>query len=1179
MTFVTRITICVLIGFSIMGSSAYPETGGSLPSLLGFSVGGKASALGGSFTAMADDASAIYWNPAGLSQISSREILFQIYNNFISSMSIIYTGFVNPLTYENAFGLSLFYFSIDNLTRYDSPTAKREQFSAKQYLLSFAYSKGFKKKFFVGSTIKLLNQNISDKPSNDVEMDISALLKPSPFFSFGLNVQNVLPVKYTFDTVDMGIPINLLTGVKLTFLKNRIDILADASKLILDDFNASQLNWSAGLQINVFDYLSVLGGIRNMHFSGGISLNVKDIKFCSSMNQTAMDNSDFQLSLIYKLKESTTAGAELDFFYKGTVFYNNRDYRNAMKYFQKVLEIRNDPTAQYYIDNCRRYLASEQWMSDEERQLIKFNLAKAKQLQDQSDFGGAIQAYRDVLNVNPENKEAIAEIETLKKQTEKDVRNYYNEALAFNKIGRYRESLAKVNTALALNPEHKPSLELKAKNELQLRDVFAAEEKEEQRQADAKALFEEGLMSYREEKWDDAIVSFQKSLSIVSDSTNVLQYLESARKNQKESKSIGERKKDAENYFKNGLAYYQNKKLKLASVEFERAVNTFPDYKEAQQYLEKVQQEYASLIDTPLEAGKVALRDNRLGDAIQNFRKVLEIDENNAIAKEFLNRANALVKDSIALYNNQGDSFFKQDRFSEALKEYRQTLLLDPGNTIAKSGIEKCRNRLKEKTDQNMKQGIDRFNAKEYVKAIDSFKKVLDIDPDYQTAREYIARAEEFYEKNKSLYMQQEHLNKGKDYFINRDYETAKKFFQLAVELDPNSAEGKEAAVQMKLADENMAKINKEEMIASKFTEGIIAFKNRRYDEAIKIWTDIKTVDPNNEFVDKYIEYAKRQQQEIGNKNYNIGVEAFKKGDLLTARTNFKKAIEIDPRYDKPKEFLARVNTSINNIINDNRSKGISSFDSGKYLDSITAFNEVLKYDAGNEDILERRALAQTANDFLNRGNTAFNDGQYADSAEIFGQIMKLNEKDNYAKNKYDQSIAEGRKQAQQWYQEALNYIDDGQLRRAESRLQAVKNATPDNKAASAKLNEVTAQIENQAKNFYGRGSDYFNQQKYGLAVQEFNKVLDLRNPYKDAFSLRERALREKAKLEQANSARNKDEAQKYMFEGIRLYRNDQLEEAIAQWEKVLQMFPNDDQAKKYIQRAKYKLEQLKKAQ
>src|SRR3989339_483489 len=45
------------------------------------SVGAKASSLSGCFVAIADDVSAIYWNPAGLSQIKSLEIYTVILNN------------------------------------------------------------------------------------------------------------------------------------------------------------------------------------------------------------------------------------------------------------------------------------------------------------------------------------------------------------------------------------------------------------------------------------------------------------------------------------------------------------------------------------------------------------------------------------------------------------------------------------------------------------------------------------------------------------------------------------------------------------------------------------------------------------------------------------------------------------------------------------------------------------------------------------------------------------------------------------------------------------------------------------------------------------------------------------------------------------------------------------------
>src|ERR1700677_84875 len=54
-----------------------------------YGIGPRAIGMGGAFTAIADDASAAYWNPAGLSQISSYEIS-------ISSAPVYFENDVNP---------------------------------------------------------------------------------------------------------------------------------------------------------------------------------------------------------------------------------------------------------------------------------------------------------------------------------------------------------------------------------------------------------------------------------------------------------------------------------------------------------------------------------------------------------------------------------------------------------------------------------------------------------------------------------------------------------------------------------------------------------------------------------------------------------------------------------------------------------------------------------------------------------------------------------------------------------------------------------------------------------------------------------------------------------------------------------------------------------------------------
>ncbi len=47
------------------------KRGSSAASMLGIGVGARAEALGGAFVAIADDPSALYWNPAGITQIKS----------------------------------------------------------------------------------------------------------------------------------------------------------------------------------------------------------------------------------------------------------------------------------------------------------------------------------------------------------------------------------------------------------------------------------------------------------------------------------------------------------------------------------------------------------------------------------------------------------------------------------------------------------------------------------------------------------------------------------------------------------------------------------------------------------------------------------------------------------------------------------------------------------------------------------------------------------------------------------------------------------------------------------------------------------------------------------------------------------------------------------------------------
>src|SRR5215510_13012048 len=60
-------------------------------------VGARAIGMGGSFTAVTDDATAAFWNPAGIVYLPYREVIFQHQEKFGSLLNHDYLGAVIPL--------------------------------------------------------------------------------------------------------------------------------------------------------------------------------------------------------------------------------------------------------------------------------------------------------------------------------------------------------------------------------------------------------------------------------------------------------------------------------------------------------------------------------------------------------------------------------------------------------------------------------------------------------------------------------------------------------------------------------------------------------------------------------------------------------------------------------------------------------------------------------------------------------------------------------------------------------------------------------------------------------------------------------------------------------------------------------------------------------------------------
>ncbi|MEE9268811.1 MAG: PorV/PorQ family protein [Candidatus Krumholzibacteria bacterium] len=83
--------------------------------------GARALGLGGAYCAVASDASAIFWNPAGISGFERRQALFMHSERFGDLINYNFAAFTSPTTmfqsaeHEGAFGLALIHLGVDDI--------------------------------------------------------------------------------------------------------------------------------------------------------------------------------------------------------------------------------------------------------------------------------------------------------------------------------------------------------------------------------------------------------------------------------------------------------------------------------------------------------------------------------------------------------------------------------------------------------------------------------------------------------------------------------------------------------------------------------------------------------------------------------------------------------------------------------------------------------------------------------------------------------------------------------------------------------------------------------------------------------------------------------------------------------------------------------------------------------
>jgi hypothetical protein len=188
------ILVSALLPYSLSAQAA-SKAGTSAAQFLKIPVGAKAAAMANAFSAVADNATALYWNPAGIASLERMEGSLS-HLSWIAGLTHDFIGVVVPVGERSAFGASATILQSEKIeqTTIDEPEGTGRYFDAFDMAIGVSYARAMTDFVDIGATVKYINQRIWSETAQNFGFDFGALLRTGyKDLKLGFSFQNFGP--------------------------------------------------------------------------------------------------------------------------------------------------------------------------------------------------------------------------------------------------------------------------------------------------------------------------------------------------------------------------------------------------------------------------------------------------------------------------------------------------------------------------------------------------------------------------------------------------------------------------------------------------------------------------------------------------------------------------------------------------------------------------------------------------------------------------------------------------------------------------------------------------------------------------------------------------------------------------------------------------------------------------
>ncbi len=582
------------------------------------------------------------------------------------------------------------------------------------------------------------------------------------------------------------------------------------------------------------------------------------------------------ISLVITNSNTLSEQEKKEYFESGKNYFQKKQYVSAIKEWDPIIETKqfnNKELKQMMYECYKQIYNAKQYYINGMEDFKNRDLLSAKQ--------NFIQAT----NIYPSYEEAKDMIVLVEKYIGIDKDLKQAEKLISEK--KYDESIKICKNVLKLQPDNVRAQKLIQQSLLMLNNDKIAEQ--------INKMIATGITYFSNKEYESSKQVFNNVLKLDSNNFTAIEYIDKINQILSDLKEKELMVQEAEKYYQEGKKFYNSTQYSNALTQFQNVISLIPDYKDSNQYIEKINQKL-----------------NEIELAKQKERERLALE-----------------------YLSQGITYYYNSEYKMSISMLEKCLKIDPENEYAIQYLQKAKEAMLYKEEEYIsedspyyefyvklkRKALYYYDIGNYETSLKWWSKILKLFPSNKEAREMAIIITLKLNKNEAEEFLAIHFQSGKNLLKNNEYRAALKEFQMIEKINPEYQNVKA------YIDRTMKYLEKPplvklpvEILKKYYENGIELYKESKYDEAIQEWNKIlEDNSPDNPYrVNAIVNINKAKQKK------NFSAQA-----LITKKEN-----------SNPDKY--------SRIAQQHYLKGIAFYVKGKYVDAIKEWQIVLKYEPDN---------------------------------------------------------------------------------------------------------------------------------------------------------------------------------------------------------------------------------------